>query len=91
MGTGVTLLRAAACAALLGAGGCGGAASTALPAAPANPTGAGKIKHVIYVVQENRCFNDLFQGYPGAYTVPAGKDSKGETIALRRSRSRIST
>ncbi len=29
-------------------------------------TGAGKIKHVVYIVQENRSFDDLFQGYPGA-------------------------
>ncbi len=45
-------------------------------------TGAGKITHVVYVVQENRSFNDLFQGYPGAYTVPSGKNSHGKTIAL---------
>jgi phospholipase C len=46
-------------------------------------TGAGKIEHVVYIVQENRSLNNLFQGYPGAYTVPSGKDSKGETIVLR--------
>jgi phospholipase C len=45
-------------------------------------SGAGKITHVIYIVQENRSFDDLFQGYPGADTVAAGKDSKGKTIAL---------
>jgi phospholipase C len=46
-------------------------------------TGAGKIKHVIYIVQENRSFNNLFYGYPGAYTVSAGKDSKGTVISLK--------
>src|ERR1700729_839510 len=45
-------------------------------------TGAGKIKHVVYIVQENRSFDNLFQGYPGADTVSSGKDSKGETIQL---------
>ncbi|MGA9019424.1 MAG: hypothetical protein WB438_10900, partial [Candidatus Cybelea sp.] len=30
-------------------------------------TGAGKITHVVYIVQENRSFNNLFYGYPGAY------------------------
>jgi phospholipase C len=45
-------------------------------------TGAGKIKHIVYIVQENRSFDNLFQGYPGADTVSKGKDSKGETIAL---------
>ena len=29
-------------------------------------SGAGKIRHVVYVVQENRSFNDMFEGYPGA-------------------------
>ena len=45
--------------------------------------GAGKIKHVIWVVQENRSFDDLFSGYPGADTVSSGKDSKGDTIPLQ--------
>ena len=46
-------------------------------------SGAGTIRHVVYIVQENRSFNNLFEGYPGAYTVSSGKDSKGETIALK--------
>jgi phospholipase C len=45
-------------------------------------TGAGKIAHVVWVVQENRSFNDMFEGYPGAETVSSGKDSKGKTIQL---------
>jgi phospholipase C len=45
-------------------------------------TGAGKIKHIVYIVQENRSFDNLFQGYPGADTVSSGKDSKGKTIVL---------
>jgi phospholipase C len=47
-----------------------------------NATGAGKIKHVVFIVQENRSFDNLFQGYPGADTVPSGKNSKGKTIEL---------
>ena len=46
-------------------------------------TGAGKITHVVYIVQENRSFDDMFQGYPGADTVSSGKNSSGETIKLR--------
>ncbi len=46
-------------------------------------TGAGKIEHVVYIVQENRSFNDLFEGYPGAHTVSKGKTSDGKTIELR--------
>lgn len=34
-----------------------------------NATGAGKIKHIVYIVQGNRSFNNLFYGYPGAYTL----------------------
>jgi phospholipase C len=50
-----------------------------------NATGAGKITHVIYIVQENRSFDNLFQGYPGANTVSSGKNSNGQTIALQPS------
>ncbi|MGA8532605.1 MAG: alkaline phosphatase family protein [Candidatus Tumulicola sp.] len=46
-------------------------------------TGAGKIKHVIIIVQENRSFDNLFQGYPGADTVPSGRDSSGKIIKLQ--------
>ncbi len=45
--------------------------------------GGGKIKHVVYVVQENRSFDDIFQGYPHADTVLRGKDSYGKTVKLR--------
>jgi phospholipase C len=45
--------------------------------------GAGKIVHVIYIVQENRSFDDVFQGYPSADTVSRGKNSKGKTIELQ--------
>ena len=46
-------------------------------------TGAGKIAHVVYIVQENRSFDNLFQGYPGADTQPYGYDSRGRKIELR--------
>ena len=46
-------------------------------------TGAGKIKHVVFIVQENRSFDNMFEGYPGADTVSSGKNSKGQTIALQ--------
>ncbi|MBV9720143.1 MAG: hypothetical protein JOZ77_12560 [Candidatus Eremiobacteraeota bacterium] len=58
--------------------------STALRALAS--TGAGKITHVVYIVQENRSFDNLFQGYPGANTVAEGKNSKGQTIKLQPSR-----
>ncbi|MGA8575238.1 MAG: alkaline phosphatase family protein [Candidatus Cybelea sp.] len=46
-------------------------------------TGAGKIEHVVFIVQENRSFDNLFQGYPGADTVASGKNSKGRKIELK--------
>ena len=65
---------------------CACSSSTSLPAhtsgIPAPPTGAGKIRHIVYIVQENRSFNNLFYGYPGAYTVTKGKDSSGKTVVL---------
>jgi len=41
------------------------------------------IEHVVIIVQENRSFDNLFQGFPGANTAPTGKDSKGKTIRLK--------
>ncbi len=45
-------------------------------------TGAGKIDHVVYIVQENRSFDNMFQGYPGADTVLSGRDSSGHIVRL---------
>ncbi len=45
--------------------------------------GAGKIKHIVYIVQENRSFNNIFMGYPGAFTRTYGYDSSGKKIKLR--------
>ncbi len=45
-------------------------------------TGAGKIEHVVYIVQENRSFDNLFQGYPGADTASEGKLKDGRTVKL---------
>jgi len=48
-----------------------------------NSSGAGKIEHIVYIVQENRSFDNMFQGYPGADTVSEGQNSEGETIKLQ--------
>jgi phospholipase C len=72
--------------------GCASGAQTSLPymqgdaaLRAVDATGAGKITHVIYIVQENRSFDNLFQGYPGADTVSKGMNSYGQTIALQSS------
>jgi phospholipase C len=46
-------------------------------------TGAGKITHVVYIIQENRSFDNMFYGYPGADTAKTGKISTGRTIELK--------
>src|SRR5579863_1815776 len=42
-----------------------------------------KIQHVIIVIQENRSFDNLFQGYPGADTANEGLNHLGEEVQLR--------
>ena len=58
--------------------------------APVTPPGhaalranATPIQHVIFIIQENRSFNNLFMGYPGATTQNYGYDTKGKKIALQ--------
>jgi phospholipase C len=46
-------------------------------------TGGGKIKHIVYVIQEGRSFNTLFAGYPGAHTVLTGETSTSQSVALQ--------
>jgi phospholipase C len=84
----ITNRRLAAGALALVLTGCG--ASNAVPPVRSDlalrargETGAGKIAHIVYIVQENRSFNDLFMGYPHATTVGSAKNSKGKTIVLK--------
>jgi phospholipase C len=52
-------------------------------AAPQAVAGLDKIKHVVIVIQENRSFDNLFDGFPGANTQSYGYNEKGEKIALQ--------
>lgn len=40
------------------------------------------IQHIVFVVQENRSFNNLFAGYPNATTSTFGYDTSGTKIPL---------
>src|SRR5450755_3173841 len=64
----------------LGIAGCGG--SSAAP--PSNPIAQfGKIKHVVFIIQENHTFDSIFggpNGFPGADTTSSGKMSDGTTV-----------
>ena len=43
-----------------------------------------KVQHVVIVVQENRSFDNLFLGFPGANTQNFGFDRLGNKICWRR-------
>lgn len=70
-------------------GGNGAAAPVGLPAVPGqgeigqHTHPINKIKHIVIIIQENRSFNDLFYGFPGAKTVTFGYDSKNRKIVLQ--------
>ena len=76
---------------------CGGGSTPALPAgngAGGSPLSSqaisgtigfapgSKIEHVIVLIQENRTFDNLFNGFPGADTVQSGQTHTGKTVAL---------
>lgn len=50
---------------------------------PAQGETASPIRHVVFIIQENRSFNNLFMGYPKATTSSYGYDTQGHKIALQ--------
>lgn len=46
--------------------------------------GLSKIKHVVIVIQENRSFNNLFMGYPGATSQNWGYIHTGQKVKLKQ-------
>ncbi|HVN68236.1 MAG TPA: alkaline phosphatase family protein [Candidatus Binatia bacterium] len=62
-----------------------GAGAIAVPAVPSSrvEATASPIKHVVFIVQENRSFNNLFMGYPGAKTAKYGYDTYGNKLPLQ--------
>jgi phospholipase C len=80
---------------LMTACGGGGTGSSSLPTSPASSQrpGSGRyvIKHIVLMIQENRTFNDLFAGFPGAVSsktgmelVKNGNAYTEQSIALRQ-------
>jgi phospholipase C len=59
----------------------GGSVNLPAPVVPTTAPGP-QIQHVVVVMQENRTFDGVFQGYPGSNTVSSGVDSKGITRTL---------
>src|SRR5215469_1894505 len=55
-----------------------------VPAAPlTQPALTTPIKHIVIIVQENRSFENLFAGFPGADAPMHGYDLAGNKIQLR--------
>ena len=52
-------------------------------AAVARHSSSSKIQHIVIIVQENRSFNNLFYGFPGAHTAKFGYDTHGNKIELQ--------
>ncbi len=56
------------------------------PASRAQPmhhrSSGNPIQHIVIIVQENRSFNNLFEGFPGATTASSGEISNGTTVQL---------
>ena len=51
-----------------------------LPSPSVDP--ALKIQHVVIIIQENRSFDNMFNGFPGADTARTGQMSDGQTVTL---------
>ena len=67
-----------------GGGGTAGGGSAPVPVITNGPSVApSKIGHIVVIVQENRSVDNLFQGLPGADTVPTARTHDGRTVALR--------
>jgi phospholipase C len=66
----------------------GGGVSSVTPAADSlasihRHASSSKIQHIVIIVQENRSFNNLFYGFPGAKTVKYGYNTNGDKITLQ--------
>jgi phospholipase C len=53
-----------------------------LPIAQKRPSAGSPIQHVVIVIQENRSFNNLFYGFPGAKTARYGYDSYNKKVEI---------
>ncbi len=86
VGAAAALLVLAACA---GGSAPGSGPIAALPGGSApsrlvhRGSSSAKIQHIVIIVQENRSFNNLFYGFPGATTAKYGYDNHNNKITLQ--------
>src|SRR5262245_5174716 len=78
-----TLLRPLIGLSLLFVAGCWEAAPTA-PSSSNVPAFQSTIQHVVFILKENRSFDNVFGTYPGADGATSGRISTGERIQLQR-------
>ena len=60
----------------------GGPEAAAPETTPAQAAGPSPIKHIIFIIKENRSFDNYFARYPGANGATQGKTSDGRTVEL---------
>ena len=70
-------------AALLSGCSTGGSLPSSAGRQPAARLGSSPITHVIILVQENRTFDNLFHGFPGANYATKGRTSSGKMVPLK--------
>jgi phospholipase C len=60
-------------------------AGNTAPAPPISKNGIGVIKHVVFIIKENRTFDNYFGAFPGADGATSGPTSTGQVIPLGHS------
>jgi phospholipase C len=71
-----------------GAGGTSGYSSQA-SATPEFAPGFGNIQHIVFIVKENRSYDNMFGTYPGANGATTATISTGQVIPLRHAADRV--
>jgi phospholipase C len=64
-------------------------ARTASPGTPATTSGLNLIQHIVFIVKENRSFDNMFGTYPGANGATTGAIHTGQVIKLGHTPDRV--
>jgi phospholipase C len=68
--------------------GCSGSTNSVAPPPPPAP-GLSSIKHIVFIIKENRSFDQYFGTFPGADGATSGKTSTGAIIPLAQTPDRM--
>jgi phospholipase C len=61
---------------------CSNSTNSSIAPPPPPPPGVNSIKHIVFIIKENRSFDQYFGTFPGADGATTGKTSTGATIPL---------